>query len=377
METWDSEAWKTALDWHNSQPRPDSDEAFQAHVTDALGYDYLHPNSDEWSPFYGGSLNDFLAISEGFAGLTDSTGRMLSVRAGFIVNTAPDAFASRDAKHHYVGVSVSLFMAILDIAAYVLSQKEIFPAIGDPSQERCPRYEWGEIAGFYPARAHMAGHRIHPWYYESRLPRDPVRRSAALAMTITMMRYVWLHEFMHCVLGHVGFIEASGNPASLREVASAVELIGLSRANNVHRARALRHAMELDADWHALRASMLITTNGDSNKGVAGWDAGTGLIFTIFGAYLATWLFEQQQTHIMGQQAANHPDPAVRARHLMSRASEEFPQLGDIERLLPRWLSMVVDGIPHDPPPPIYPEAETISHDELRGLLTPYHFIAL
>ncbi len=371
------DGWAAAAEWERKQPRPEPDAEFADFVKAEFGHNYFHPESAEWRTFVGLSLAEFLVIVEPILGYQNKRGERLRVRAGITTDTPPNAFAALKDGTHYVGMSLSLIYAMMDIAAYIFSQSTMFPEIGDPTMEWNPRYDLDEVAGFYPARAHLDGVRIDPWSYERRLPRDPVRRHASIGLYLIMARFVWMHELMHCALGHVSFLQSKGADNAIVEISPKTQLVGLGLDGiEARRARSIRHALELEADWHAFRVIFVIEIRGGPNEGIVSWGKSTRLQFTIFGAYLVIWLLEQHQAHLGGHDTGSHPSPAFRAEHMLERMTELAPNFAWFQELLPKWLDLIVKDIPH--PVLSYPlGADPIDQAELNRMLAPFKFIPL
>ena len=124
-------------------------------------------------------------------------------------------------------------------------------------------------------------------------------------------------------------LRSLGQSAGVNEVAAPFDLVGFkTNPTQANDERALRHALELDADVTALLNLISVHDDGRENiPGLLTYDHATRLDMTLLGAFLMTWLFEEYQLFMDSQHGLTHPDPAIRLHNLASSITAHRPEL--------------------------------------------------
>ena len=203
---------------------------------DAVAFAPNFDRADE--QVFAASLNSFRELVSSVGGARNEDGLTLTIEAGF-----------------------------LDLSLYLFTQSALFSNIGNAAAEDSPRYAGGDVPGLYLLKMTMAGGVVDPATDYARVPKDAERHIAAVYMAILMARGVWFHELAHCTNGHVLFLLSLGQSAGVNEVAAPFDLVGFkTTTKQAHDHRALRHALELDADVTALLSLIDVQFEGQIGR---------------------------------------------------------------------------------------------------------------
>jgi hypothetical protein len=352
---------------------------------DFANYAKLHRDAVAFAPdfnradeqVFAASLDSFSALVRSYEGASNASGITLTIEAGFVEKMTPNAFADFYDGGHYIGMHQALMATIMDLCLYLFTQSALFSNIGNAAAEDSPRYAGDDAPGLYLLKMTMAGGVVDPAIDHARVPKDAERHIAAVYMAMLMARSVWFHELAHCTNGHMLFLRSLGNDAGVNEVSAPFDLVGFkSNPTQAHDQRALRHALELDADVTALHNLITIQSEGRENiPGLLAYDNATRLDMTLLGAFLMTWLFEEYQRFMDSQHGLTHPDPAIRLHYLASSITAQRPELQvNVARALQTLnaLSTQLPGLARIATAGTIPSA--IDQIELYTTLAPFRF---
>jgi hypothetical protein len=343
---------------------------YAKHHRDAVAFAPDFERADE--QVFAASLNSFRALTRTYEGASNANGITLTIEAGFVEKMTPNAFADFHDGVHYIGMHQALMATIMDLSLYLFTQSALFSNIGNAAAEDSPRYVGDDVPGLYLLKMTMTGGLVDPATDHARVPKDADRHIAAVYMAMLMGRSVWFHELAHCTNGHVLFLRSMGHNAGVNEVAAPLDLVGFKNdAKQAHDHRALRHALELDADVTALHNLITIQSEGRENiPGLLAYDNATRLDMTLLGAFLMTWLFEEYQRFMDSQHGLTHPDPAIRLHYLASSVSAQRPELQvNVARTLQTGLARIAASSAGAAP-------SALDQTELLAMLSPFRFDA-
>jgi hypothetical protein len=348
---------------------------YAKHHRDAVAFAPDFERADE--QVFAASLNSFRELTRSVDGARNADGLTLTIEAGLLNKMTPNAFADYHDEVHYIGMHQALLATIMDLSLYLFTQSSLFPNIGNAAAEDSPRYVGDDAPGLYLLKMTMAGGVVVPATDHARVPKDADRHIAAVYMAMLMARSVWFHELAHCSNGHVLFLRSLGHGAGVNEVAAPLDLVGFKNdTKQAHDHRALRHALELDADVTALLSSIDVQFEGRENiPGLLAYDNATRLDMTLLGAFLMTWLFEEYQRFMDSQHGLTHPDPAIRLHYLASSITAQRPKLQvNVARALQTLnaLSTQLPGLARIATAGTIPSA--IDQIELYTTLAPFRF---
>ena len=266
------------------------------------------------------SLASFRDLITGAFACKRADGETFRVFPAYVDCTGPDAFAARDRGVHLCGLYAGLAAACFEFSLFCFSQERFFPGIGESSREISPDPIDGFPPGFWMHNP-GAGMNESDFIAQAKklIPKSEQRYVAALLMTCLMMRFVWLHEFYHCINGHIGLVKA-------RKWAFFLHEIGIDNAQS--KAPFELQCLELDADQSAFYQHCQIQLAGRENiEGIKALPPETRLQFSIFAAYATSWMIEEYARGKPRQDAAGHPEPYVRLYNLVrTLAGNILPQ---------------------------------------------------
>lgn len=269
-----------------------------------------------------------------------------AVDVGYVESILPNAFANRNEDTHLVGMHTALPVVIQEFALFCFAQSAFFPQIGDPSQETSPVSinETPPGLGLLLATLKSGGELAVP--PAQIVPVDPHRHVAAIYLSLLMMRFVWLHELAHGILGHVDYLRNlshEANPSLGLNELSLTELIDSEISIDPR----VLQCMEFEADSWALSKSLIIQRDGMENiEGIKAFDADTRYRLTLFGLYAMSWLMEvMASTMQRGRLNITHPAPIRRMQMLQNMAVWELNDLGLDTASLTRETLAQFEGI--------------------------------
>ena len=215
----------------------------------------------------------------------------------FVEHSSLDAFAVDLGGLHLCGVNIGLVSAVYELSLFVFAQAALFPDIGNAAGERSPALPPDAALAFWISDRIRAGEGAdgRPVGVEL-VPQDQQRQTAALFLTLLMLRFVWLHELFHCLNGHAAYLASQGREAALHEVTdgAALSLVELEEGKPAAAAVGEGHCMEFDADRSAYWVMMKRQAIGEEPiETLLAWAPMVRVRLTNFAAVLMTFLFDQ------------------------------------------------------------------------------------
>jgi hypothetical protein len=199
-----------------------------------------------------------------------------------------------------------------------------------------------------------------------------------------MMRFVWLHEIAHGVLGHMDYLQSlkandEGRSPGLNEL-SLNELVSIHPSID---GRVLQ-CLEFEADSWALSQSILVQNAGQENiDGIAALPADLRCRMTLFAIYSMSWLMETMSaTFSRGRLAITHPPPIRRMQMLQNMAVWKLNDLGlDMPTLTRQTLGMFQTvlgqiGAQWLQTDQFDPHRYRLLFEEARDRLAPFRYVA-
>lgn len=271
-----------------------------------------------------------LASFRGFANLINhapnEVGQSLNLHCGFVERMSPNAFADHVDGVHYIGMHQALMVTIIDLCLLTLTQSNIFPEIGEAQNELSPKLKNEDEAGLFLLKTTIDGQTINKERDHVRVPKCEHRHVAAVYLSVIMSRFVWFHEFAHCELGHVLYVQNKDIARRVNEVADTLDLVAMKRQSS--QITELRHAFEFDADLKALVTMLHIEANGLENMdGIKALPEVLRLTFIIFGSFIMTWLFDEYEAFSKNQHGISHPRPRARLEAIRSKIPASYADI--------------------------------------------------
>ncbi len=318
---------------------------YAAGYLDAVAFEPDFEKADE--QIFAASLNSFRDLLQYSDGMANAGGMPLAVQAGFVEKMTPNALADHHGGVHFIAMHQALMATIVDFCLFLFTQDCVFPNIGDAAGEASQIYEGNDAPGLFLLRVTMAGASVDPRTDHFRVPRDADRHVAAVYMSILMSRYVWLHELAHCENGHVLLLQQGSDLGRIHEVAEPAALVGIKRGGTGDAERALRYALEFDADKAAMLHLITVQLDGRENvPGLLAYDDLTRLEMALLGAFLMTWLFEAYQRFMNSMHGLTHPNPALRLQNLSASLRALAPELASVEDSVRARFNALVGRLP-------------------------------
>lgn len=343
--------------------RPIDERRFDAYVARKLKtvrYDATKNKDERDADIFRTSLFSAWEYLGGGRHARNREGKPFRFYPGFVDVFAPNAFADRRADTHFCGIHSSLAVAMHELSLFCACQQTFFPEVGDPSVEKSPDIPGGSGLSFLMIDMTKAGEgdRLRD-LGEAFTPHDGERFLLAHLLTQMLLRFVWFHEFYHCVNGHVGFMKRLGYTASLNELPAGNSefQISLSSADRIEidiDGRTLHHCIEYDADRSALWAMVKIQVDQTENiRGMAALQIGLRIKITLFAAYLMTYFFDEHARRVDDICAPSHPSATSRLFNLVQTTASHVTVLypdtlsayaditAEFERMrptMPNWL---------------------------------------
>lgn len=249
------------------------------------------------------------------------------VSLGFLESALPNALANKQNTVHIAAVHSGLASCMHEFSLFCLAQASVFPMIGRIDLETSPNAIEATPPGVALLLALLKPQQDKPPLDRLTMPHCPERFIATHYLTLMMMRFVWLHEIAHGLLGHVDYLRSL---KSTRDVGfSELELNELTELSPSIDGRVLQ-VMEFEADSWALSKLLSLHHEGSENiEGIAAMDKDTRLRMSLFAAYAITWLMEvMANTFTRGKLNITHPAPVRRMQMLQTIAAQELNHLG-------------------------------------------------
>jgi len=143
---------------------------------------------------------------------------------------------------YIIAVNYGTLILVQDLVHRLFCLPEFFPWVGDPSREERTRR-------FHPtsddAQKYMRTFIADP---RSAIPKDSLRRQAAVFLIPLAVMFLVAHEFRHIVGGHLGWLEAQSGQMSISEVLET---------QSDPSAGLLLQALEMDADGFAMYYTLM------------------------------------------------------------------------------------------------------------------------
>lgn len=276
------------------------------------------------------SIRELLGQSEPSV---SANGHSFLVDVGFVESGLPNAFANRMGKAHVCGIHTALPIVIHELALFCFAQAEMFPELGDVSDELSPEPNADSPPGLGLLLAqlregHTDRHVIAPVTAQ--------RMLAAQILAQLMLRFVWYHELAHGVLGHVDYL--NNLKPDITSVLDFNELHydDIGSLNIPIDTRKLQ-TMEFEADSYALAKCINIQLGNIENIDlIKEVPVELRLRLTLFGIYAMSWLLESMAGVMKrGKLNVTHPAPIRRLQMNHNMVLWELNDLGaDVKSLV-------------------------------------------
>lgn len=282
------------------------------------------------------SLASFRHHIEWSSGLVRRDGDRFHLSSGFIEDARPSAIADYWEGTHFAGMHSPLFVVVMEFAMFCFTQRNFMPWIGDASVELSPTLDGHHVPGFWLLKRTTDGAEVNPGHGQDLVSQDPVRYQASLFLGLLMARFCWLHEFSHCLNGHVTLAQDRGLIGGLNEVPMGIAgFANRQDATDKSLETELRQTLELDADMNAFFAMCQLQQHDLENiEGIRAWSKEARLVMVIFASYAMTWIFEELQLYLSSTDSTSYPKPHHRLQNLFrTAASQVRPSVARISDL--------------------------------------------
>jgi hypothetical protein len=278
-----------------------------------------------------------LMMAESFA-TANAIGRKFRVFPMLVESASANAFAVDHSGLNVCGIHIGLVSAVYELSLFVFSQSTLFRDIGDAAGERSPRLPPDAMLAFWISDRLRAGEGTDGRAVGAELtPRDGARQTAALFLTLLMLRFVWLHELFHCLNGHTGLLAHDRRKMALHEITdgAALALVEVETSTRTDLPVSEGYCMEFDADRSAFWVTMKRQIDGEEPiDGIRTLPVMTRLRLTAFAAVLMTFLFDQAARRRTAASGGTHPVAWHRLHNLMrTLASNLSDPAGEIKQL--------------------------------------------
>lgn len=243
------------------------------------------------------------------------------VDVAFLESGLPNALANKFDGTHAAAINTGLAVTIHEFSLFCFAQSSFLPMIGEPDKEVSPSLTDGTPPGVALLLATAKADQGEPVLDRFIMPQCPHRTVAAHYLTLMMLRFVWLHEVAHGLLGHVDYLRDKQVSAEISELHMDELAQGASGIDG----RVLQ-CMEFEADSWAIGKLLAIQAQGGENiDGIAALHLALRLQMNVFAAYSLCWLMETlASTARRGRLNITHPAPVRRLQNLQNIAANEL-----------------------------------------------------
>lgn len=296
----------------------------------------------------------------------------------FLESGLPNALANKFDGTHVAVVNTGLAVTIHEFSLFCFAQSSFLPMIGEPNKEVSPSLADGTPPGVALLLATAKADQGEPVLDRLIMPQCQHRTVAAHYLTLMMLRFVWLHEVAHGLLGHVDYLREQQPSAQISELHMDELAQGASGIDG----RVLQ-CMEFEADGWAVGKLLAIQAQGGENiDGIASLHLALRLQMNVFAAYSLCWLMETlASTARRGRLNITHPAPVRRLQNLQNIAANELRfQNFESTRML-RDVGAQFDGVLSQigkqwlQTDKFEPVSYRAVFDQLRQELTPYRYL--
>lgn len=301
-----------------------------------------------------------------------------AVDVGFLESALPNALANRSETTHIAAIYTGLAVTIHEFSLFCFAQSSFLPMIGDPDKEVSPSAADNRPPGVALLIASLRADQSQPVLERFIMPQCPHRNAAAHYVTLLMLRFVWLHEVAHGLLGHVDYLRHHTRSADISELHMDELVVDHAGIDG----RVLQ-CLEFEADSWALAKSLAIQTQGGENiDGVASLHLALRLQMSLLAGFGLCWLMETlASTGKRGRLNITHPAPVRRLQMLQSTAARELGgikmdsarMLRDVETQLDNVLVQI--GRQWLQTDRFEPDRYRAVFDETRKALAPYRYL--
>lgn len=296
----------------------------------------------------------------------------------FLESGLPNALANKSGDTHVAAINTGLAVTIHEFSLFCFAQSSFLPMIGHPDKEVSPSSTEGTPPGVALLLATAKADQGEPVLDRFVMPQCPHRTAAAHYLTLMMLRFVWLHEVAHGLLGHVDYLQHQKQSAEISELHMDEFVQTVSGIDG----RVLQ-CLEFEADGWALAKLIAIQTQGGENiNDVASLHLALRLQMNIFAAYSLCWLMETlASTARRGRLNITHPAPVRRLQNLQNIAAKELSVLNFESTRMLRELGMQFDGVLSQigkqwlQTDKFEPTSYRTVFDQLRKDLAPYRYL--
>lgn len=301
-----------------------------------------------------------------------------AVDVGFLESALPNALANKSEATHIAAIHTGLAVTIHEFSLFCFAQSSFLPMIGHPDKEMSPSAADDLPPGVALLIASLRADQSQPVLERFIMPQCPHRNAAAHYLTLLMLRFVWLHEVAHGLLGHVDYLRHHTQSADISEL----HLGELAAIDPSIDGRVLQ-CLEFEADSWALAKSLAIQTQGGENiHGVASLHLALRLQMSLLAGFSLCWLMETlASTAKRGRLNITHPAPVRRLQMLQSIAARELGaikmdsarMLRDVDVQLNDVLAQI--GRQWLQTDRFEPDRYRAVFDETRKALAPYRYL--
>lgn len=273
-----------------------------------------------------------------------ASGRAYQSSCGFIEHGLPNAFADEWNGQYMAGIHAGLAVTIHEFSLFCFAQSSFLPMIGVPTKEVSPKATEGIPPGVALLIASIKAEKEQPFLDRFVMPQCEHRTAAAHYLSLLMMRYVWLHETAHGVLGHIDYLRSQDalDPIGIDELHFDVPMSPNTTIDN-----RILQCMEFEADGWALAKLIAIQMQSDENiPGVASLHLALRLQMSLIAGFSLCWLMETlSSTAKRGRLNITHPAPIRRLHHLQNIAANELGVIKMDSAAMLKHVSTQVGGV--------------------------------
>lgn len=256
-----------------------------------------------------------------------------NIQLGFLGTNAQNAYADRHADCYFLSMHSSLFQSFVEFSNFCFSQNDFMRFIGDPEKETSPVADeaFARGLGFFNVERTRTGGRLT--IRGRQHPRCLTRMIHASHLAQLMARFVWLHEYAHCVRGHLDLLRNMSKVTRFCEAPSHLGIVGFSEQNAAPLKANLLKSLEVDADRWALAICLDVQLQDrEPEASLAKKPLEIRLHLMVFALLSIIWLFEE---YCAGRKTPDHPETDLRLVLNVGRIRE------CMNKLAPKHASLV------------------------------------
>ena len=231
----------------------------------------------------------------------------IDIHFDFISSAGINAAVDRRRRLYLLGINVGTCTRLMDLYASVMSWPEVLPEIGKSGEETPDNFD---IAKCLNLKWQPRGVRSLSGSNPNLVPKDKTRLTAASVMTVMALDFLFAHELMHILGGHIDYLHHLHYPM----------MVGETDNYRLPLTSTLRQSIEIAADTegvgmigtYVIERSLLFLDYRNE------YDERTFLLMWIFAILLLLHVLDLTGSTIEEYRSADHPHPELRLDFILA-----------------------------------------------------------